>query len=280
MPVYAIGDVQGCFDELMGLLEKVCFDPKIDRLWFTGDLVNRGPDSLKVLRFVRDLCEQGAALTVLGNHDLHMLAVAEGLAPFHHGDTLDEIFAAPDREALLSWLRRQPLMHHDAGINYTLVHAGLPPQWDLAAAQACAQEVEVVLQGEDYRDFFAHMYGDEPGIWDDELTGWDRLRFITNCFTRLRFCKANGEQCLKAKGEPGTQPTGCLPWFEAPGRNSRELRVVFGHWSTLGLYRNNGVISLDTGCLWGDQLTAMRLDGDRAVFSYECPGYKRPMGLK
>ena len=276
MSVYAIGDVQGCFDELMGLLESIHFDSATDRLWFTGDLVNRGLDSLKVLRFVRDLCEEGVALTVLGNHDLHMLAVAEGLAPCHYGDTLDEIFAAPDRVALLSWLRRQPLMHHDAEINYTLVHAGLPPQWNIVTAQACAKEVETVLQGEAYRGFFAHMYGDEPNVWSDELAGWDRLRFITNCFTRLRFCKADGEQCLKAKGEPGTQPAGCLPWFEVPGRNSRELRVVFGHWSTLGLYQGNGVISLDTGCLWGDRLTAMRLGDDGAILSYECPGYKRP----
>ena len=276
MSIYAIGDIQGCFDELIGLLEEIHFDPTIDCLWFTGDLVNRGPDSLKVLRFVRDLCEKGAALTVLGNHDLHMLAVAEDLAPFHYGDTLSEIFAAPDREELLSWLRCQPLMHHDAEINYTLVHAGLAPQWNLASAQTCTKQVEAVLQGENYRDFFTHMYGNEPNVWSDDLIGWDRLRLIINYFTRLRFCKADGTICVKAKGKPGTQPKGYLPWFEVPNRKSQDLRIVFGHWSTLGLYQNDGVIALDTGCLWGNQLTAMQLGDNSTAFSYKCPGYKRP----
>ncbi len=277
MAVYEIGDVQGCYDDLMGLLEEIRFDSTKDRLWFTGDLVNRGPDSLRVLRFVRDLGD--AAITVLGNHDLHMLALAEKLAPYHRSDTLDEIFNAPDREELLAWMRHQPLLYHDESLRLTMVHAGLPPQWDLAQAQRCAAEVEAVLQSDIYRDYFAHMYGNEPDVWDEGLQGWDRLRFITNCFTRLRFCNANGQLCLKSKGEPGTQPEGYMPWFEVPERNSKDLPVVFGHWSTLGLYRDNNVISLDTGCLWGGLLTAMRLDGSPAehwnIYSFDCPGHKR-----
>lgn len=274
MAVYAIGDVQGCYDELMALLEEIHFNPAKDQLWFTGDLVNRGPDSLKVLRFVRGLGE--AAITVLGNHDLHMLALAEGYAPHHRSDTLDEILNAPDREELLDWVRRQPLLHHDEKIHFTLVHAGLPPQWDLSQARQYATEVESVLQGEQYHEFLANMYGNEPDIWDDRLEGWDRLRFITNCFSRLRYCDGNGRLCLKSKGEPGTQPEGYMPWFEVPGRKSRDLRVVFGHWSTLGLYRENGVFSLDTGCLWGGLLTAMHLESDMGVYSLACPGHQHP----
>ena len=279
MAVYAIGDVQGCYDDLMGLLDEIHFDSSRDQLWFTGDLVNRGPDSLRVLRFVRDLGD--SAVTVLGNHDLHMLALAEKLAPFHRSDTLEEIFSAPDREELLAWLRQQPLMFHDEKLHFTMVHAGLPPQWDLAQAQQVAAEVETVLKSENYREYFANMYGNEPDIWDEGLEGWDRLRFITNCFTRLRYCSADGQLCLKSKGEPGTQLPGFQPWFEIPERKSKDLRVVFGHWSTLGLYQGHNVYSLDTGCLWGGLLTAMRLDGplsgDRGIYSFNCPGHKRPV---
>jgi bis(5'-nucleosyl)-tetraphosphatase (symmetrical) len=274
MAVYAIGDIQGCYDELMSLLELIRFDPAKDRLWFTGDLVNRGPASLQVLRTVRDLGE--SVVTVLGNHDLHALAVAEDLAPFHKNDTLDELLAAPDCDELLAWLRSKPLLHHDDDLNYTLVHAGLPPQWDLPTAQACANEVETVLRSDDYREFFQHMYGNTPDVWRDDLQAWDRLRFITNSFTRLRYCDAEGRFNLKAKGEPGTQPAGDMPWFEVPGRCSEELRVIFGHWSTLGLHREKNILSLDTGCLWGEQLTALHLAADGAVYCVECPGYQRP----
>ena len=273
MAVYAIGDIQGCYDELMSLLELIRFDPAKDQLWFTGDLVNRGPASLQVLRVVRELGD--STVTVLGNHDLHLLAVAAGSAPFHKSDTLDEILAAPDREELLTWLRQQPLMHHDAALNYTLVHAGLPPQWDLATAQSKAKEVEVVLRGDDYEEFFRHMYGNQPDVWRDDLVGWDRLRFITNSFTRLRYCDTLGRFDFKSKGEPGTQPEGYMPWFEVPGRRSKDLRIVFGHWSTLGLQRGKNIVSLDTGCLWGEQLTAMRLSGDDAVFCVQCSGHQR-----
>lgn len=274
MAVYAIGDVQGCYDDLMGLLEEIHFRPDRDQLWFTGDLVNRGPDSLRVLRFVRDL--GSAAISVLGNHDLHMLALAEGHAPYHRSDTLDEILNAPDREELLDWVRHLPLMHHDENLHFTMIHAGLPPQWDLEQARQCAAEVESVLQGENYLDFLANMYGNEPDIWDENLQGWDRLRFITNCFSRLRFCNNDGQLCLKSKGEPGTQPEGYLPWFEVEPRKSKDMRIIIGHWSTLGLYRENNVFALDTGCLWGGLLTAMHLDSDMSIYSYDCPGHQRP----
>ncbi len=274
MAIYAIGDIQGCFDELQSLLDLCRFDPASDQLWLTGDLVNRGPDSLQVLRFVRGLGE--SAITLLGNHDLHLLAVAEGLGKLRRPDTLQQIFDAPDREELLHWLRQRPLLHHDETLNTTLLHAGLPPQWDLTAARRYSAEVEAVLRSEHYCDFFTHMYGDKPNRWAGDLQGWDRLRFIVNCFTRLRFCRADGELCLQAKGEPGSQPAGYMPWYRVPGRRSKDTRVVFGHWSTLGLYQDDGVLSLDTGCLWGGQLTAARLDVDSALISLDCGGYRRP----
>ncbi|HHI92697.1 MAG TPA: symmetrical bis(5'-nucleosyl)-tetraphosphatase [Gammaproteobacteria bacterium] len=274
MAVYAIGDIQGCYAELMNLLELIHFDPANDQVWFTGDLVNRGPASLQVLRAVRALGD--SAITVLGNHDLHLLAVAEGHAPLHKGDTLDAILTAPDRDELLAWLRQQPLMHHDPALHTTLVHAGLPPQWDLAMAQACAKEVETVLRSDDYARFFQHMYGNQPEVWRDDLAGWDRLRFITNSFTRLRYCDATGHFDFKAKGEPGTQPEGYLPWFEIPGRRNENLRIVFGHWSTLGLRRERNIVSLDTGCLWGKQLTAVRLNRNATVFCVECSQHRHP----
>lgn len=268
MAVYAIGDVQGCYDELMELLELIRFDLAKDHLWFTGDLVNRGPASLQTLRAVRELGDR--AVTVLGNHDLHLLAVAEGHAPFHKSDTLAEILSAPDRDELLAWLRQQPLMHHDAGLGCTLVHAGLPPQWNLLEAQTYANEVETVLRSDNYSEFFQHMYGNTPDVWSDELTGWDRLRFITNSFTRLRFCDAQGRFNFSAKGKPGTQPEGYLPWFEIPGRCSKDLRIVFGHWSTLGLRQEIEIVSLDTGCLWGQHLSAIKLGKNETVFCIEC----------
>jgi bis(5'-nucleosyl)-tetraphosphatase (symmetrical) len=272
MAVYAVGDIQGCFDELQGLLAEIRFDPACDRLWLTGDLVNRGPDSLAVLRFVRGL--GAAAVTVLGNHDLHLLALAEGLGKLKSSDTLQAILEAPDRDELLAWLRSRPLLHHELG--YTLVHAGLAPQWDLATARACAAELETVLQGPDYPAFFRHMYGDQPARWDPGLTGWERLRFSVNCFTRLRYCTADGRLEMGFKGEPGSQPPEYLPWFEVPSRHNRDLKIIFGHWSTLGLRREDGVLALDTGCLWGGLLTAVRLDAATEVFSFDCAGRRRP----
>lgn len=278
MAVYAIGDIQGCYAELMALLEIIQFDASSDQLWFTGDLVNRGPESLRVLRFVRDLNERtpSAAITVLGNHDLHLLAIAQGEGRQHRSDTLDEILAAPDRESLLDWLRHQPLLHHDAALGVTLIHAGLPPQWSLRASQQYAVEVETALRGDDYRKFFAHMYGNQPDHWQEDLTGWDRLRFMTNCFTRLRYCDANGKLDMQVKGAPGSQAAAYVPWFENVDRQTKNDRIVFGHWSTLGLYKGNNVVSLDTGCLWGGQLSALRLDDEGSVHCVECSVYQRP----
>jgi bis(5'-nucleosyl)-tetraphosphatase (symmetrical) len=260
MATFAIGDVQGCYDDLMRLLERIHFDEQDDQLWFAGDLVNRGPDSLGVLRFVRGLGKR--AVSVLGNHDLHLLAVAAGAAKVRDSDTLDATLDAEDREEHLDWLRHRPMLHHDAGLGYTLVHAGLPPQWDLGQAQACAHELEDALRRPQHAEFFREMYGDEPRRWRADLKGVDRLRFIVNCFTRLRYCSAAGDLELKHKGAPGTQPEGLLPWFEVPGRASAGLHLLFGHWSTLGEVRRHNVYPLDTGCVWGGRLTALRLDGD------------------
>lgn len=260
MPTYAIGDIQGCCDEFETLLDRLEFDPARDRLWLVGDLVNRGPRSLDVLRKVKAL--GSAAITVLGNHDLHLLAAAltpsEQLKP---QDTLGPIFTAPDRDELLDWLRHQPLLHLDAALGYTMIHAGLPPQWDLELAQSCARELEAALRDDDRcMELFAHMYGDRPNRWSDKLRGVERLRFITNCLTRLRYCRADGSLELKFKGRIEDAPRGILPWFRAPDRKSSELRIVCGHWSALGYHDADGVLSIDTGCVWGAKLCAVRLD--------------------
>ena len=275
MATYAIGDIQGCFDSLQQLLDEINYDPASDTLWFTGDLVNRGPQSLETLRFVQGLGEQ--AITVLGNHDLHLIAVHEGHNKYvSNGDTLSGILQAEDAEELIHWLRQQPLLHRDAELGITMVHAGLPPQWDLQQARSCAHEVEDALRGNNYRDFIDHMYGNLPDLWRDDLQGHDRLRFIINCFTRLRYCNENGKLALSAKGRPGTQPSGVMPWFQVPSRRSQGDTLIFGHWSTLGLYRGDNVIALDTGCLWGGQLTALRLEDDE-VYSVKCPQTKHPV---
>ncbi len=280
MAVYAIGDIQGCYAELMALLEAIRFDENVDQLWLTGDLVNRGLDSLKVLRFVRELSERtpAAAITVLGNHDLHLLALAAGAGRRHRSDTLDDVLVAPDRDVLLDWLRHQPVLHTDAILGVTLIHAGLAPQWSLKDAQGYAAELEAVLRGDQHPLFFEIMYGDEPTQWSNTLTGWERLRFITNCFTRLRYCDVAGRLALQSKGAPGTQPAGFVPWFEVPERHSRDSRIIFGHWSTLGLYQDNNVVSLDTGCLWGEHLTALRLDTEDGTTCVRCRSYQRPGG--
>lgn len=258
MSTYAIGDVQGCHDELLVLLDRIRFDPATDQLWFVGDLVNRGPRSLETLRTIRDL--GNSAVSVLGNHDLHLLAVAEGISRTKHRDTFGDILAAPDRDELLHWLRQRPLLHH--GGEFYLIHAGLPPQWDMDQANRLAQEAETALRSPDYREMLWHMYGNEPNRWDDHLGDWERLRFITNSFTRLRYCTADGRMEFKQKGQPGTQPAGLMPWFEVPGRRSAGARILFGHWSTLGFHVSQSAYCLDTGCLWGGELTALRIDGD------------------
>ena len=265
MSIYAIGDLQGCLSPLESLLERLPLDWQHDRLWFVGDLVNRGPQSLETLRFVKSLGPR--ALTVLGNHDLHLLCVAEGYARNHEGDTLNPILQAPDRDELLGWLRACPLMHVERG--YALVHAGLLPQWTVSRALALASEVETALRSPAYRDFLKDMYGNRPFQWSETLTGIDRLRLITNALTRLRICTAEGVMEFTHKGEPRDIPDGFMPWFEVPGRRSKGEAIVCGHWSALGLHLDSDVLALDTGCLWGGKLTAVRLE-DRALFQVPC----------
>jgi len=265
MAIYAVGDIQGCYDEFRQLLDQIRFDPAQDKLWLVGDLVNRGPGSLQVLRLVKSLGD--SAITVLGNHDLHLLAVAEGAVELHHSDTLGEVLGAPDRDELLAWLRQQRLLHAEG--DYVLVHAGLLPQWSVKQAASLAREVESALRGDDYATFLARMYGNAPHNWDDELTGYKRLRVITNAFTRMRICTLQGEMEFKFKGEVERIPAGYLPWFEVPGSKSREATVIFGHWSALGLKLTPKVIALDTGCLWGGPMSAVRLE-DRQLFQVNC----------
>ena len=265
MATYAVGDIQGCCTELKQLLELIRFDPHADKLWLVGDLVNRGPDSLGVLRLVKSLGD--AANVVLGNHDLHLLAVAAGVAELHRSDTFDEILVAPDRLELMTWLRQQRLLQVED--NVVLVHAGLLPSWSVAQAQLLAREVEQALRGSDHPQFLAHMYGNQPTQWDDALSGYPRLRVITNAFTRMRICTPNGEMEFKFKGEMKDVPAGYLPWFEVPARASATATVVCGHWSALGLKVTPQLITLDTGCLWGGALSAVRLQ-DRRVFQVMC----------
>lgn len=270
MATYAIGDIQGCDDEFAQLLSAIDFSASRDTLWLVGDLVNRGPRSLEVLRRVRAL--DAAVVAVLGNHDLHLLAATlspnEALKP---KDTLQQILGAPDRDGLIDWLRHRPMLHHDAGLGYTMIHAGLPPQWDLATAQSCARELEETLRdNKRCRELFAHMYGDQPDLWSDDLAGIDRLRFITNCFTRMRYCRADGQLELKFKGPVQDASQGVMPWFKVPGRRSRDTRIVFGHWSALGYYDADGVLAIDTGCVWGDKLCAVRLDQPQPPMFVPC----------
>ena len=258
MALYAIGDVQGCDAELGALLGALKFSADRDSLWFVGDLVNRGPDSLKVLRRIRALGD--AAAVILGNHDLHLLAVAYGGVRLRDDDTLDSVLGAPDRAVLLDWLCGRPLLHEDARLNVCMVHAGLAPQWDLALARECAHELEMALR-RDPAKLFDRLYGDQPDRWDDALEGEERLRFIANCLTRLRYLDTEGRLALRAKGSPKkAQSKSLIPWFEAPGARWRGSRIIFGHWSTLGFFSNADVTGLDTGCVWGDCLTALRLD--------------------
>ena len=270
MATWAIGDIQGCLDELIELLDAIRFQPRDDHLWFVGDLVNRGPKSLETLRFIRDLGD--AATVVLGNHDFHLLAVAAGVGKLHRKDTLQPILDAPDRDELLDWLRFRPLLHYDPALGYLMVHAGVAPSWDLAAAQGYAAEVEAVLQGSDAQRFYQAMYSETDDCWSDQLTGMHRLRVITDYFARLRFCDAAGGYSVQYKGPPGSQPDPYHPWFSLANRAMADLPIVFGHWSSLGLVENSNVYALDKGCLWGRQLAAFCLDQPRWV-SIECNQY-------
>jgi bis(5'-nucleosyl)-tetraphosphatase (symmetrical) len=273
MSTYAIGDLQGCYDELQRLLDQIQFDPPQDRLWFVGDLVNRGPASLACLRFIQSLGEH--AVAVLGNHDLHLLAVAEGCAKVHRGDTLEGILRAPDRDTMLHWLRFCPLLHRGQG--HLLVHAGLLPVWSADKAAALALEVEEELRGPKYREFMAAMYGNWPDSWHDGLVGYDRLRVIINAMTRLRFCTPEGRMDFVTKGEAATARPGYLPWFDVPGRASSDTTIVCGHWASLGLRLTPNLIATDTGCVWGGSLTAVRLE-DRALFQLDCGSPPRIAG--
>ncbi|HEU4590908.1 MAG TPA: symmetrical bis(5'-nucleosyl)-tetraphosphatase [Steroidobacteraceae bacterium] len=276
MARYAIGDIQGCFDELKALLERCHYSADRDELWFVGDLVNRGPKSLETLRFVRSL---GAGATVvLGNHDLHLLALAFGSKRKpKDGDTLDEVLEARDRDQLLEWLSGRPLAVFDEPRGDFLVHAGLVPEWSPRFAAQLAREVEAVLR-DDARSLFDAMYGNKPEKWSDELRGMDRLRFAINVFTRMRYCRRDGTLDLKVKDAPGAQPAELLPWFDVPGRRSRDVRVICGHWSTLGLVRRRDLLALDTGCVWGGALTAVNLDAQVAPVQSACAAHQDPGG--
>jgi bis(5'-nucleosyl)-tetraphosphatase (symmetrical) len=263
MATYAVGDIQGCHRALRRLLERASFDPAKDRLWLAGDLVNRGPDSLGVLRRVRDLGERAAV--VLGNHDLHLLAVASGAARVKRRDTFTDVLEAPDREELLAWLRHRRLMHQEDG--YALVHAGLLPQWSVAQALELAREVERELR-EEPRSLFASMYGDEPASWSEALRGAARHRVVINAMTRMRMLDRSSAMNLAYTGAPEKAPAGLVSWFDAPGRPSAATPIVCGHWAALGLVLRPDLLALDSGCVWGGRLTAVRLE-DRAVFQVE-----------
>lgn len=265
MATYAIGDIQGCYDELEALLGVIGFQQSHDQLWFVGDLVNRGPKSLQVLRFVSSL--GSGARVVLGNHDLNLIAVAAGVRKLKARDTVQDVLHAPDRDDLIAWLSRQPLLVHETGLPYAMVHAGLAPQWTVAEAALLAGEVQAVMASSRRTEFLGHMYGNQPDRWQEKLTGWDRLRFITNALTRIRYVDAAGRLDMTASGPPGSQPGSLTPWFELADRQSAGEQIIFGHWATLQLEGEldpmHRVYHLDTGCVWGGRLTALRLDDER-----------------
>ncbi|MBN9124638.1 MAG: bis(5'-nucleosyl)-tetraphosphatase (symmetrical) [Nitrosospira sp. 56-18] len=265
MTTFVIGDVQGCYAEFRQLLDLIRFDRTKDKLWLVGDIVNRGPDSLSVLRYVKALDE--TAVMVLGNHDLHLLMVAEGCGKMNRNDTLGDILAAPDRDELLCWLRRRPLLHING--DYVMVHAGLLPSWSIGQASQLAKSVENALRGNGFHELCAHMYGNQPDHWDENLEGYERLRVVINAMTRMRVCTPDGKMNFAHKGLEKDIPQGYVAWFEAPGRASREATILCGHWSALGLKITDNVLALDTGCLWGGSLTAIRLD-DRKIFQVPC----------
>jgi bis(5'-nucleosyl)-tetraphosphatase (symmetrical) len=275
MSTYAVGDLQGCFGAFCQLLEKLQFNPQNDHLWLVGDLVNRGPQSLEVLRFASN--PKNRVRAVLGNHDLHLLAVAYGNRSYHvRKDTLDHLLNAPDAEYLLHWLRHQPLLHHDSSLRTTMVHAGLAPDWSLLQATHYAEEVETRLQGTDFKSYLSQMYGNVPDCWSDNLQGMDRLRYLTNVFTRLRYCNTHGQLLLDDKGTPGTQPDGFLPWFQHLQQWPNNQYLLFGHWSTLGSTTTPSHIqALDSGCLWGGELTAWCLDKKQRI-SIDCEAEQNP----
>lgn len=266
MATYAIGDVQGCYPELQRLLDKLCFDPARDRLWFCGDLVNRGGESLATLRLIHSLREH--CEITLGNHDLSLLAIAlrKPDAQARVNPELREVLFADDAPVLFEWLRSQKLLHHDEQLGWTMIHAGLAPSWTLRQAQKAAQEVERELSSPRHPRILKNLFGNRPANWSSRLQGLDRQRATINLLTRMRYCDVNGRIDFEAKGEPGTQRPGLYPWFEVPGLRRRDTRIVCGHWSALGRFAGLGVYAIDTGCVWGGQLTALRLDGEEPQY--------------
>lgn len=261
MTIYAVGDLQGCLDPLKKLLDKVHFDPHSDQLWVVGDLVNRGSQSLETLRFLKALGP--AAITILGNHDLHLLAVAHGYKDPHKKDTFQDILNAQDRESLLDWLRRRPLIHYDPGIRWLMVHAGIPPQWNLQTAISCAKEISEILRDDSsFSTVFQTMYGNEPRRWNPTLQGLPRIRYILNAFVRMRYLDDAGDLEFRCKNAYENAPNGLIPWFMFPNRETQNDRIVFGHWSTLSLMMQPRLLALDTGCVWGDRLTIAELNND------------------
>jgi len=274
MATYAIGDVQGCYTQLKELLQKIEYKSDKDKLWFAGDIVNRGPDSLKTIRFIKSL--EDNAITVLGNHDLHLLAIANGRRKQSKKDTLKKILEAKDSDNLLDWLIHRPLMHYQKKNHVCMVHAGIHPDWSLKQALSCAKEIEDILQGPKSHEFFQHMYGDKPAKWSENLHGWDRLRFITNCFTRMRYIDESFKLRMKEKGAPGKQRRGIHPWFEYQSKDS-DLNIIFGHWSTLVDPHLEHLYPLDTGCLWGGELTALKVNQKMIKrVSVKCPKSQVP----
>lgn len=268
MATYAIGDIQGCYDSLLCLLEKIAFNPERDKLWLVGDLINRGPDSLGTLRFLYSIRQ--SIEFVLGNHDLHFIAVAYGVKSRGQHDTLDALLNASDRQQLIDWLIQGKLLHTDETLGFTMVHAGIPPIWSLEQAQAHAREVEAVLQSRYCRDFLSNMYGNSPKRWKNKLIGMDRLRLIANYFTRMRFCSGEGALELDTKENAAAAPAGFAPWFAFPERKTAANKIIFGHWAALeGKVNVPNIYALDTGCVWGGSLSALRLD-DLKLFSCFC----------
>lgn len=271
MSIYAIGDVQGCYRSLMNLLDQIHVESDDPKLIFVGDLINRGPDSLATIESIRKLGDKANVL--LGNHDLHLLAIAYGVRPPHKSDTLEQILHAPAREELLQWLRQQPLAIFED--NHLFVHAGVLPEWTTERTLQLANEVEKVLRGPDWLQFLREMYGNTPVKWQDDLQGSERLRCIVNALTRIRFCRADGTMEFSSKEGSIAPESGYMPWFDVPGRKTAGTPVVFGHWSTLGLLKRPNLLGIDTGCVWGGKLTAVRLE-DHAIFQVDCPQYCKP----
>jgi len=276
--IFAVGDVQGCAPSLKTLLKKL---PKKSKLIFLGDLVNRGPDSLGALRQLKSLQESGRAECILGNHDLHLLAIDAGLRKTKGLDTVDAILNAPDRKELIGWIRKRPMALSNGKV--LTVHAGVLPQWDLQQTIECAQEVEKALRGKSYKDFLANMYGNTPNKWSNSLKGYERLRLITNTLTRMRFCTPSGQMEFESKEGLENGPKGYVPWFKAPKRKTADTLIYFGHWSTLGLLRHDNVIGLDTGCVWGGKLTAMEVSetnkDSKGLEIIQVAGYDHPLRM-